>query len=82
MLDEGKLEDKEIFCFVLNFQGKYLITSHWRAVPIKNNWHNYGQCLTTPSCTYINNHFAIIYSAILRLNCPSPREMIPRCPEI
>ena len=56
MLDEGKLEaDKEIFCLLLNFPGKFRRQKR-TSLPligelylIENHRHNYGQCLTTPS---------------------------------
>ena len=38
---------------------------HWRAVPAR---HNYGLCLTTPSRTNMNDHFASFYSAILNIS--------------
>jgi hypothetical protein len=63
MLDEGKLEDKEIFCLLLNFPGK-IRRQKRTSLPligelylIENRRHNYGQCLTTPSRTHTNDHY-------------------------
>jgi hypothetical protein len=74
MLDEGKLEDKEIFCLLLNFPGKFRRQKR-TSLPfigelylIENHRHNYGQCLTTPSRTHTNDHFASFYSAILNIS--------------
>ena len=73
MLDEGKLEDKEIFClFLFRRQKRTSSLPTLRLIGelylIENHRHNYGQCLTTPSRTHSNNRFASFYSLILNIS--------------
>ena len=49
----------------VNLEDKSVHTSFPR---IENNRHNCRQCLTTPSGTHFNNHFASFYSTILNIS--------------
>jgi hypothetical protein len=57
MLDEENLEHKSV--------PHYLIGELYL---IENHRHNYGQYLTIPSRTHLNNHFASFYSLILNIS--------------